>query len=824
MVSLFSTNILTNKNTKIAEEANMSFVKPVNEVTYPSNRQGFFYALSSRETTSNLNLPDSHKQNEKRQKVHNQPPNRGYIGYFQTGESALYDAGFFTIPYPFSLDGNSAFQKNIKNNDWVGSWTGKDGVKSKADYLNGRKHQLTAINFLVNKNCNYIRNDNINEFFGTTMNKVELTESGCIAASHLVGYGELKKYALSNGSLNKKDGLGTSVQDYMDLLNYYDMESCCNRKIYITVKDNNSPVAGVAVQVESEYKAGKHYSKIGKITNTYTTNKDGKIPVIVRHPDAVIKVTVNGKSQTIVQKADRTQNYTIDITGSIKATGKLDKPSSPQPRPVPDKSPQDQRNELNSKPQAQPTSSSTVPKEVTFNITITEGDTKKPITNMRYYLIYKGNSKEHRTDNQGIESNITAEVGQDIEICVAGKGKLQAVSHFKVSSSHEGETIKVSLPVESFKLKVIDADRAIVTNTYFMIFYRGRQIVKKTNSQGFFNLKMLIGFVYGFGQANGTELLKIRCLEGIGEQPIKINSSAKATALRINIMRGIPGFNINSQPISNNGNSSKANKETVETKKVESNTQTKGNPITSIVTSKPASDTTRYHIYHNGKIKRQNADATGYAEFIYYDEKGDKHNLGKSAYIPAPRRGSGNKGIGGNVYLVDQRQHPSYRSTNRRLGYKWQIPEKINKKIRRRYYLNGLTMAGTLGALMKMGYQEYHGTGWSNRAGESVGSSTHRNGEAGDFRYLGKNNVHRTDSVHTTEPSKFDKPENQRWVNIFKTFGFQTFYTGTRATREQGGVAALRDTTFSKNHHHHLHLGNQGSAASLKSRGILEDI
>ena len=113
-------------------------------------------------------------------------------------------------------------------------------------------------------------------------------------------------------------------------------------------------------------------------------------------------------------------------------------------------------------------------------------------------------------------------------------------------------------------------------------------------------------------------------------------------------------------------------------------------------------------------------------------------------------------------------------------------------------------MAGTLGTLIKMGYQEYHSTGWSNRAGESVGSDTHSNAEAGYFRYLGKNNVHRTNSIHTTEPNKFDKPENQRWVNIFKTFGFQTFYTGTKA---KDGVAALKHTTFIKNHHHHLHLG-----------------
>ena len=78
-----------------------------------------------------------------------------------------------------------------------------------------------------------------------------------------------------------------------------------------------------------------------------------------------------------------------------------------------------------SKPQAPPASSSTETKEVTFNLTIVEGDTKKPITNLRYYLIYKSKPKDHRTDNQGVESNITAEVGQDIEIL------WQAIKNYK---------------------------------------------------------------------------------------------------------------------------------------------------------------------------------------------------------------------------------------------------------------------------------------------------------------------------------------------------------------------------------------------------------
>lgn len=793
----------------------MSFVKPVNRVTYPSDRQGFFYALSSRETSSDLNQPDNSPINIKRQEVHNQPGNRGYIGYFQVGESALYDAGFFTLPYTFSTKKDSPFQKAITNNDWVGSWTGKDGVNSKADYLKGRRHQLTAINILVNKNCGYIRNDNINEFYGKKMNGVELTESGCIAASHLVGFGSLKKYALSNGKTNIKDGNGTSVQDYMDLLNYYDMESCCNRKIYLTVKDNNSPVSGIAVQVESEYKAGKYYSKVGKIKNTYETDKDGKIPVIVRHPGAVIKVTVNGKSQTIIQEANKRQSYTIDITGSIKTTGTLSKPDTPKPRPVPDKSPQDQRNELKSESSVQ--SANKEPKDVTFNITIVEGDTKKPITNLRYYLIYKGKPKEHRTDNNGIESNITAEVGQDIEICVAGDKKLQAVAHFKVNSSHQGKTIRALLPVEAFNIEIKDYNKQPVKNTKFMIYYRGRDIVKQTNSQGLISVKMLVGFVYKFGLVGGKPLATLRCIKGAKTQPININEAAKNKAQGVSR----PTTTTTKNPSSpskppNNPPPTKPTATKPKPKPVteESHTATNGRPITTVITDKAASDTTRYHIYHNGKIKRQNAAATGYAEFIYYDENGGKHNLGKSAYKPGQRwKSKGNKDGDNKVYLIDIRKFLSY--SKDKVKYKMIKNSEGNF----RYFLSGLALAAYLGTLCKLGYEDISFNGFSTSNGDPGESSSHINGLVGDMRYLRKD-------FKASAVTVFDKVySHERSLKLVETlynFGFgrtRNMYT-ERYTKPE---LNLKDYELphcehyrkgTVRHHHHLHI--QGFRPNLE--------
>ena len=768
----------------------MSYPKPlpIQNIQFNADRHGFMCALSRRESTSNLLIPHSDPINKKAAWEKN---SIGYVGYFQFGENALIDCGYYN-PRTKNSDKGSV-------NNWTGSWTGKDNINTFYDFRTSPNIQIKAFDIWIEIQCYRARNLNINEFYGTYINKVEITESGCVTAGHLKGPGNVLAYLKSGGTINGKDQYGTSVGDYIRELAYYDLETCCNRKIYVKVVEEGEPVSGVTVNIESEYKKGKYYSKIGKIKNTYTTNDEGRIPVIVRHPGAVIKVTVNGKSSVITQKADNKQNYTIDITGSIKATGKLDKPSSPQPRPVPDKSPQDQRNEQNSKPQAQPTSTSTVPKEVTFNITIAEGDTKKPITNMRYYLVYKGNSKEHRTDNQGIESNITAEVGQDIEICVAGKGKLQAVSHFKVSSSHEGKTIRALLPVESFNIAVKDHLKALVKNTKFMIFYRGRKIVKQTNNQGLINVRMLVGFVYKLGLTDGTSLVTLRCIKGALTQHININEAAKNKAQGVSSPTTTASKTPSSppKPVDNPSNKPTMTKPKPNPVTEESHTEKNGRPVTSIITDKAASDTTRYHIYHDGNIKRQNGNATGYAEFIYYDENGGKHNLGKSKYIPVSRLKSGNVVIDGDVYLVNQQKHAFYKKDN--IGYKWTI-ESDSK----RYYPNGITLAATLGTMMSYGYEEYIGTGWSNVEGQSVApSKTHRNGEAGDFRYLGKNGAHRRGAVHTTY-SSFDMQANVKLVKLFKRFKFKTFYTGNKATN---GVAKIPGTSWAPKHHHHLHVG-----------------
>lgn len=699
--------------------------KPIKGIEFEPTREGFRNALSRRESSSNLKLSHDHKINLAAQIDINFI---GFVGYFQFGENALIDCGYYNPRIKNS-------DKSSKNN-WIGTWTGKDGITSLEKFKNSPRVQIKAFEIWVDILCNRMRNKNINEFYGKTINNVEITESGCIAAAHLKGTQAVLDYLTSNGKINGKDALGTGVAEYIALLAYYDLETCCKRKIYISVEKDGKPVPNINVGIETVYLSGSYYSKVGTTQNTYTTNKEGKILVIVRHPGAVIKVTVNGKSSTIIQKAGNTQNYTIDITGSIKATGALEKPDTPKPRPVPDKSPQDVRNEQSSKPQAPPPSSSTELKEVTFNITIVEGDTKKPITNLRYYLIYKSKPKDHRTDNQGVESNITAEVGQDIEVCVAGNGKLQAVAHFKVDSSHQGKTIRALLPVQAFNIEIKDQNKAPVKNTKFIIFYRGQEIVKQTNSQGLIGVKMLVGFVYKLGLVGGKPLATLRCIKGAQTQTININEAAKNKAQGVSRPTTTTTKNPSSPPKPENNpppTKPTATKPKPSPVTEESHTEKNGRPITTVVTDKAASDTTRYHIYHNGKIKRQNADAKGHAEFIYYDENGGKHNLGKSAYKPGQRwKSKGNKDGDNEVYLIDIRKFLSY--SKDKVKYKMIKNSEVNF----RYFLSGLALAAYLGTLCKLGYNDISFNGFSTSNGDPGESSSHINGLVGDMRYLRK--------------------------------------------------------------------------------------
>ena len=78
--------------------------------------------------------------------------------------------------------------------------------------------------FLINVNRNkWILRKDINWFVGTFINGIEVTESGIIAAAHLSGAGNVKKYLRANGDFNKKYAFGISISAYMSYFANYDL-------------------------------------------------------------------------------------------------------------------------------------------------------------------------------------------------------------------------------------------------------------------------------------------------------------------------------------------------------------------------------------------------------------------------------------------------------------------------------------------------------------------------------------------------------------------------------------------------------------------------
>ena len=72
----------------------------------------------------------------------------------------------------------------------------------------------------VNK---WILRKDIKRSVGKIINGIKITESGILAAAHLSGAGNVKKYLRSSGSRNFSDAYGTSIASYMEIFAGYDV-------------------------------------------------------------------------------------------------------------------------------------------------------------------------------------------------------------------------------------------------------------------------------------------------------------------------------------------------------------------------------------------------------------------------------------------------------------------------------------------------------------------------------------------------------------------------------------------------------------------------
>lgn len=104
----------------------------------------------------------------------------GYLGKFQFGSSTLKTLGVYNLIFFLNSPAlqEKAFLANTKRNKWK----------------------------LILE---------INSFVGSEINGVVITESGILAAAHLAGPGNVKRYLRSFGFKDFSDGYGTEISYYM---------------------------------------------------------------------------------------------------------------------------------------------------------------------------------------------------------------------------------------------------------------------------------------------------------------------------------------------------------------------------------------------------------------------------------------------------------------------------------------------------------------------------------------------------------------------------------------------------------------------------------
>jgi hypothetical protein len=135
----------------------------------------------------------AHRESGNNWKVYNK---YGFMGKYQIGKMALEDIGITNVHY--------------------------DDFKECPEVTFPEELQDSAMLLLVKKNKMYVRRA-IRMYSDSIVNGHKITESGIIAAAHLVGSGSTNKWFRDSGKVDIKDGNGVSITHYIELFAGYDI-------------------------------------------------------------------------------------------------------------------------------------------------------------------------------------------------------------------------------------------------------------------------------------------------------------------------------------------------------------------------------------------------------------------------------------------------------------------------------------------------------------------------------------------------------------------------------------------------------------------------
>lgn len=103
------------------------------------------------------------------------------------------------------------------------------GVYDMDDFLSNPELQEKAFEANIARNKWILRRD-IKRFKGKTIGSIQVTESGILAAAHLAGAGNVKKYLRSYGQNDVTDAYGSSISYYMKKFAGYDISNIKQQK------------------------------------------------------------------------------------------------------------------------------------------------------------------------------------------------------------------------------------------------------------------------------------------------------------------------------------------------------------------------------------------------------------------------------------------------------------------------------------------------------------------------------------------------------------------------------------------------------------------
>ncbi|NNC34338.1 MAG: hypothetical protein HKO09_05650 [Croceitalea sp.] len=96
------------------------------------------------------------------------------------------------------------------------------GVHDAMQFLNNAELQERIFKLNIARNKWILRRE-IKKYEGQVMNNIKITESGLLAAAHLAGAGNVKRYLRTLGHSDVKDLYGTNLSDYLKKFSDYDV-------------------------------------------------------------------------------------------------------------------------------------------------------------------------------------------------------------------------------------------------------------------------------------------------------------------------------------------------------------------------------------------------------------------------------------------------------------------------------------------------------------------------------------------------------------------------------------------------------------------------